>query len=395
MAHFRYVAVDANAMPTTGLIDAASMQAAEDELTKLGFSQIELSDPTRRIHAKVNAQDLSIFCRQMSLTLYSDIPLLEGVKMMRDQMDNPTLKKALTKVYDDMAQAYSLSQSMRRHPKAFPRYLLNMVDLGEGSGTLETVFSQLSEYYEKEYRTQRKLRSAVAYPAILTVLMLGVVALLVLYVLPMFDEILGSLGSEIPTLTRMLMNFGQGLAIAVPGIAVLCIVGYIVWLMVRETPSGALFFDRLKVRLPLMRGIYLRTITVRFARSLSLLLKSGIQIVNALQAVDALVDNVYIEKRFNELREGVRAGMTLTDTLEQLRLFPTLFIRLASTGESTGNLDTAMAKAAEIYEDELEDRLDKLTTLIEPLLIIVLAIIVGIILISVMLPMISIMNSIG
>lgn len=343
----------------------------------------------------IPSKELAIFCRQMSLIIGSDITVMQGVEMLLSQAEDSRLQGALQAVLDKMEQQVPFSEAFAEQTGAFPEYLTSMVTVGEQSGTLDVVFGQMADYYEKEHRVQRKVSSALTYPAILTALMLGVIALLVLRILPMFEEILVNMGGEMPAITQVLMAVSSFLAdnilwVAVIAVAILCL-----YMIYRSMPFGKKASSRNKLFSPFAGSVRRRVLTARFARSVGILLRSGVPILTALEAMDALLGNQYAADKLREARIKVQQGGDLTQALTETGLFPTLFIRLTTVGQTTGFLDQMMLKAASIYDDEVDDALEKLTTAIEPVLIIILSVIVGVILLSVMLPMISIMAKVG
>lgn len=343
----------------------------------------------------IPSKELAIFCRQMSLIIGSDITVMQGVEMLLAQADDRRLQAALQAVLDKMEQQIPFSEAFAEQTGPFPEYLTSMVTVGEQSGTLDIVFEQMADYYEKEHRTQRKVSSALTYPAILTALMLGVIALLVLRILPMFEQILVNMGGTMPAVTQALMSVSSFLADNVLWLVVILVAIVCLYAIYRSTPFGRRLSSRNKLFSPIAGSVRRRVLTARFARSVGILLRSGVPILTALEAMDALLGNQYASDKLKTARLKVQEGGSLTEALEETGLFPQLFLRLATVGQTTGFLDQMMLKAAAIYDDEVDDALEKLTTAIEPVLIIVLSVIVGVILLSVMLPMISIMANIG
>jgi len=340
-------------------------------------------------------KELAIFCRQMSLIIGSDITVMQGVEMLHAQADDSRLQAALRAVLDKMEQSVLFSEAFAEQTGMFPEYLTSMVTVGEQSGTLDIVFAQMADYYEKEHRVQRKVSSALTYPAILTALMLGVIALLVLRILPMFEDILINMGGTMPAITQALMSTSNFLVDNILWVVIAIVVVICLYMVYRSTPFGKRLSAKNKLFNPFAGSVRRRVLTARFARSVGILLRSGVPILTALEAMDALLGNQYAGGKLKEARLKVQEGGSLTDALAETGLFPTLFIRLATVGQTTGYLDQMMLKAAAIYDDEVDDALEKLTTAIEPVLIIILSVIVGVILLSVMLPMISIMAKVG
>lgn len=338
--------------------------------------------------------ELSLFCQQMALVLKSGIPPIEGVPLIAEEMTQPRLKKALDDISRDITQGSNFYEALRAQ-SLFPEYLVSMTQLGEKTGMLDRVMDNLSKYYDRDYRLQKKFRSSITYPIILMVLMLGVILLLILKILPMFANILGSLGGEMPQVTTLLLTFGLGLIQAGPillGILVALVVGAIAY---GRSDSGGLYYDRLKMRLPYLGKIYRKVSAARFSHGMALVLKSGMTFEEGLDAVGQIIGNRYVKTKIIEAGDMMRKGETPADAFAQMDLYPNLFVRMMRIGHKTGELDQMMGKISDVYDEEVEDSLNMLANAIEPILVITLSVIVAVILLAVMLPLINIMSTIG
>jgi len=346
-------------------------------------------------YSLVSPNELSIFCKEMSVMFFSQITLLEGTELLAGQVQNRHMKAALIKIYDKMSAGYTFAQSIAEHPAVFTPYLCSMVAIGEASGALDEIFNRMSVYFEKENKMRKKVRSAAAYPAVLTVLMLGVVVLLITKILPMFEDLLYSMGGTMPGVTAGLLAAGNFIADNILYIVAAVAAVAIGTAVCLRSERGSYLWDEWMIKAPMFKFINTRIFTARFSRCMSILLKSGIQLLNAMTDVLPTIENKYAKKLYESKIEEVRAGKTLTEALAETGLLPPLFIRLMTVGQNTGHLDDMMEKAADVFDEEVGDAIEKATSAIEPALIVVLSVIVGIILISVMLPMIDIMNAIG
>jgi len=346
-------------------------------------------------YSLASPNELSIFCKEMSVMFFSQITLLEGAQLLAGQMTNRHMKAALVRVHEKMSAGFTFAQSLEEHRNVFTPYLCSMVMIGEASGTLDDIFNRMSIYFEKENHTRKKLRSAALYPAVLTALMLGVVVLLITKILPMFEDLLYSMGGAMPGVTAGLLaasNFIVNNIFVILAALIVLAVGAMFFF---RSEKGSFWGDRLLATAPMFSFINTRIFTARFSRCMSILLKSGIQLLNAMTDVLPTIDNRYIKKIYEAKIEEVRAGKTLTEALSETGLLPPLFLRLLTVGQNTGHLDDMLEKAANVFDEEVGDAVEKATAMIEPALIVILSVIVGIILISVMLPMINIMNAIG
>ena len=343
---------------------------------------------------KPDLLELSLFCHQVSLVLKSGIHPIEGIPLIADEMVNPTVRSALDQVGRDVVSGVSLHEALSR-TGVFPSYLITMTRLGETTGMLEQIMERLSSFYEKEDRMAKRIRSAIAYPIMLLVLMLGIVILLVTQVLPMFSRILGTLGGEVPATTRLLLDgssfFGRCRLWLLVGFVLLA-VGFVVWI---RSERGRARWDAVKLRLPLIGRVLVKTAAARFSAGLAIVLRSGMELREGLDLVCELPENRHVRTMIMQVAEGVNAGESLGTALEPVSLFPPLFTRMIQIGQRTGELDKMMDKIAVVYEGEVDHSVQQMTNAIEPLLVLILSVVVGVILLAVMLPLINIMGSIG
>ena len=346
--------------------------------------------------ATANFKDLATFCRQMNMVIRSDITLVEGVSIVAEQTLNTEIKKALIAIHHDMDGGKPFAISISEYKNIFPAYLLNMLRLGENSGNLDTVTEQLADYYEKENYFHNKLRSATIYPLILLILMTAVIILLLVKVLPTFQAILSSLGGELPVLTKVFLALGTFIGNFFIIFIILLLVLYIIGRLYSRSLGGRYFFDKLSLHLPGIGRLNRYSLTARFSRSMAILLKSGVPLIVAIESVSELIDNSYLAEKLKLSQDKIsKDNMDFASALTSLNIFPPLFLRMAAIGEKTGNLDIMLSKSSHTFDEEANDSLERLSVMIEPALIIILSLIVTVILLSVMLPMINIISSIG
>jgi len=336
-----------------------------------------------------------LFSRQLALALNSDITITEALDIIRSKSEEPLLIKALEEMTAKIYMGYSFGDVIKEQEEIFSSFYVNMVNIGEESGNLTEILEQLAQIYERDMLTLKKVRQAVTYPLILTALMFGVILLLITEVMPMFDRVLKSLGGDMPQATKVILQIGlflrnYGWVI----LLVLALIGVGLYYYGR-TEAGKTFFDRLKFYIPYQKELTAAMLAARFARNLGLLLASGISVSRALEMIYPVIDNEYLAEGIKDSIRQVNEGTGLDEVIEQLRLFPRLLIKLFAVGVATGQMDKALLRAAAEMDREVDDKLARLTNVLEPMLIIILSVIVGIILISVVLPVVSIMNNIG
>ncbi len=349
---------------------------------------------SKKHYSLVSAKELSIFCKQISVMFFSYITVLDGIVLLSDQTDNKVLKTTFNEIHKLLEEGYTFAESISMYKHVFGVYMVQMTLIAERSGNLDVVFADLSNYFEKEAEIRRRVKSAVIYPACLSALTLVTFIYLVKSILPLFNQILTSVGAEMSPLTSLIINismFVENYIFLLIFLIIIIIGGLYIYL---SSDIGRKKFDKFKAVAPHISFITNRVITARFARSLGLLLKSGLDIYYALDQSTVLINNSYILEKFQMANEKVKQGESLAEALNEIKIFPSLFIKMITIGEKTGNLDEMLTKTSEIYEIEAYDAIERTTKLIEPILITILSIVMGGLLLAIMLPMVSIMNAI-
>jgi type IV pilus assembly protein PilC len=338
--------------------------------------------------------DLSLFCYQLSLIFKSGIPFLEGMSLFAEEMADTRFRKLSQSVYKDVFGGMSLNESLEKQ-KVFPPYMVNMVKIAEATGTLDSELERLSVYYDKADKLNRRIRNAITYPVILAILMGCIILLLILKILPMFHEILVSAGGEIPPATQAILNFSMGFSnnlLVIVAVIVLLALGAVI---LAKTTAGRRKWDEFKVKAPLLKNINLKIISARFSMGMSMLLKGGIAFDDALGMVRNIIDNSYVAQKLSDCQKEITGGADTSDSFAKIGIFPPLFVKMLNIGYKTGEMEKSLGKIAGIYENEVDRHMNRVTSAIEPVLVIILSAVVGIILLAVMLPLISIMSSIG
>lgn len=379
----------------SGCKEFSNKSSFAEYLEAKGISGYNIFDTETKAQGVTPYKDMSIFCRQMSVVFYSDITIMEGIMLIQGQADHRGLKAALSEIYLHMKDGMTLASAISMYTNIFSQYFINMVKIGEASGTLDMVFYNLSNYFEKENNIRIKIKSALTYPVILAVMMAAVITLLIVKVLPMFSEVLESFGQGVPSFTKAILGAGPFLSSYGLLIAAALICFGVAAAVYGNTVKGKYLKGKIMANSKLLNGFYSKVIVSRFSRSLGILLKSGVNIVTAFKEVSCLIENKYIESKLEAALIKIENGADFAESLKSVGVFPPLFIKMAIIGGASGKLDEMLEKTASIFEEEVKDSLEKITSLIEPLLIIILSVVVGIILLSVMLPMIEIMTNIG
>lgn len=397
MVFFKFKAINSENETIQSYIRAEDEESAKDKLHLRGYDEIELKKVGTKLYSShVSARDLSVMCRQMAAILSSDMPILDGLLLVCEQSNNFALELAVSNVYDKIMSTgdFQLSEAMKEE-KEFPSYMVNLIAIGELSGNLDEVFSQLAQYYEKDSRIKQKIKTAITYPILLTVLMVWVIGLLVVKILPMFENMLSSMGGELPAITRGFLSmssfFVNSWLYVLLGIVV--VVGILIWLS--YTKKGKLIWDKLKLSIPGVSLLVKRLMTSKFARFLAMMLDSGIPLNESFEKISDLLENTYIQEKLLVAKKKIDDGATISSAVREVGIFPPMLLRMLTVGERTGKLGELLKKSASFYDEDVDEALLRLTSVIEPILIIVLSIIIGAILLSIMLPLINIMRVVG
>ncbi|NQU95399.1 MAG: type II secretion system F family protein [Candidatus Omnitrophica bacterium] len=399
MARFKYVVKDKDGKTVKGTVEAQAKEGAvlslrEKDLIivslqeeKGGARSLGLFFPKRQ---KVKIDDLVIFSRQLATMVDAGIPLVSALDILAEQIEKPSLKYVISKVHDDVETGSSLSEALSKYTNIFSNLFVNMVRAGESSGMLDEILDRLATYLEKTSSLQKKVKSALVYPAAVTTMAIGITVFLLVKVIPVFKDIYSGFGAQLPTPTMVILSISDFLrnyfyiAIAAIIIFFLLISRYI------KTDRGKTRFDRLKLNIPIFGTLAKKVAVGKFARTLSTLIKSGVPILSSLEIVSKTSGNCVIEKAVDNVRTNVREGEAIADPLSKSGIFPSMVVRMISVGEQTGELEKMLTKIADFYDEQVDTAVSGLTSLIEPLIIAFLGIVIGGIVICMFLPILQI-----
>ena len=391
MKKFKYKAMKNDGTKTTGEYEANSRDDVMEMITSNGYYPLKVEEviesATININRKIKVKEISIFCRQMYTMLDAGVPLINALNLMSTQVTNKHLVEIVKELEEDVRKGEMLSNSMRKFPEAFPTLLTSMVESGEASGNLDEMFLRMSTHFEKENKINNKVKAAMIYPIILAIV--GVAALIVVmtFVMPTFVSLFDSSGAELPAATRLLIGLSSFMSnhyLMVVGILIALVVGII---MYSKTESGIYFFAKLKITFPLIKDLNRKMIVSRFTRTLSTLLASGVSLVESLPIVSAVLNNVIAEDEVLKFRERVVKGEGLSTPIEDCELFPPMLSSMVRIGEESGALDDMLNKTADFYDEEVEQAIQTLTSMLEPIMIIIMGLVIGFMVIALMLPL--------
>lgn len=382
------VAEDANAAgPATS---APGKPGAKTDGPPKSIFSMSIGGPPK---PRVNGEMLVIFTRQFATMIGAGIPVLECLSILQEQAEDPGFKAALTMIVDEVRGGGDLSQSLGRHPKVFARIYVNMIKAGEASGQLDTILNRLAEYLEATEKLRREIKSAMTYPVVSLVMILGITVFLLVFIIPKFQDIFKALRVDLPLPTRIVLAvsgllttfWGQTLFISVG-----CGMLLTFW---KNTKSGGYTWDRLMLKTPVFGDLTQKVAISRFAKTFATLLRSGVPILGALEIVASTSGNKVVEEAVNNARESIRQGENLAKPLSQSFVFPPMVVRMISIGEKSGALEQLLEKISEFYDQQVEATVQQLTKLIEPIMIGIMGMIVGGIVLSIFLPIFKIQEA--
>jgi len=368
-------------------------------LTSVKEKGREIGIPRIGGRKKVKAKDLSIFTRQFSVMIDAGLPLVQCLEILAQQQENKFFQQTLMQVRQDVEEGSTLAAAMARHPKVFDQLYSNMVEAGETGGILDLILQRLSTFIEKIVKLKRDVISAMIYPSAVVLMAVGAVAVIMVVVIPQFQNIfLGLLGpgEQLPLPTRIVVGFSNFLA-GWGGLAMLAaIIGTVVGIrFYYRTPNGRRIIDTLLLKVPVLGSIFRKIAVARFSRTLSTLLSSGVPILQSLDITARTAGNVVIETAILKVRAGVERGENFVDPLKATEVFPHMVAQMVGIGEQTGALDAMLGKIADFYEQEVDSAIANLLTMIEPLLIGFLGVTIGSIVIAMYLPLFTLIGKLS
>jgi type II secretory pathway component PulF len=404
MPNFAYIVKDAKGARVEGMIKAETLDMAVEKLAKEGSTIISVKAAAEgafkgklslfdkvmltiyKIRTGVTLKTLVFFTRQLSTMFSAGLTIEKAITDLEKEEKNKKFAKVLRKIGDDIRKGFSLSEAMEQHPGVFNPLYVALVQAGEVSGTLHTVLDELSDYLEKIEDTRRKVTSAMAYPLFILVFLIGVVWGMFYFIIPMFAAVYADFNATLPGPTVIAINISNfivnNLFMAIL-IFILAIVGlFLIYL----TDRGRFVMDTLKLRIPVIGGVITNSIMSKFSRTFSILMAAGVPIMDTMELTENVVQNAVVEGAVRRARVLVKEGYGVANAFRRTGEFPPTLLQMLATGEETGDMDKLLGKAAQFYEKLVDSVIDRLTSLIEPLLIVMMALVVGTIIIVIYLP---------
>ncbi len=426
MANFQYSALDAKGEQTTGVVSASNEAEAIQQLRGKGLYPTQIQEegkggkkggkaaPAKKgktaakaksskghIGGRVKPKNLMIFTRQLATLIDSGLPLLRSLTVLEKQEPNPVLKATVAVLAENVQGGSTFSESLAQHPKIFNKLYVNMVKAGELGGVLEIVLNRLAEYQEKAQKLKNKIVSAMVYPVIVMFIAVAILVFLMIFIVPKFKEMFANTDQELPLISKIVFGtseFFLARPLFVPNVVFVFImvgIGAFLFGMWGRTKGGRVVIDTLKLRMPVLGDIQRKSAVSRFSRTLGTLVTSGVPILQALNITRDTAGNVVISQAIEKVHEAVKEGETIVTPLQASGVFPNMVISMVDVGEETGQLPEMLLKVADVYDDEVDNAVTALTSILEPIMIVILALIVGSVVFALFLPLIKMISTMG
>lgn len=400
MPSYAYVVRDRQGKILTGIADGENQEAVVSKLRRAGYiitgvslrSQAKTLGQMFERMKRVKAKDLAIFSRQFATMIHAGLPLTRCLSILVQQTGNPGFKKIIEQIQKDVESGQPLSSALARHTKVFSGLFVSMIMAGETGGVLDEVLMRLADHLEKEVALKQKIKSSTIYPILMFAFAIIIVFFMVTFIVPVFASMFQNLGGTLPTPTRVLMTASG--VMRNYWYVVFGSIGGLIYLFKRliSTKAGRYWFDKTKLRLPIIGHLVQKNVIARFTRTLGTLINSGVPILGALEIVATTAGNAVVANAMQEVRSSIKEGETIAKPLEESGVFPPMVVQMIAVGEETGALDVILEKVADFYEEEVASAVDGLTSVIEPIMLVFIGLVVGGILMSLYLPMFNLIN---
>jgi type IV pilus assembly protein PilC len=426
MANFQYIALDAKGEQTNGVVAANSEADAVQMLRSKGLYPTQIHEEgkapkgkaaataktkakpkqsqtkTGKVGGRVKPKGLMIFTRQLATLIDSGLPLLRSLTVLEKQEPNPVLKATIASLAESVQGGSTFSESLAQHPKIFNKLYVNMVKAGELGGVLEIVLNRLAEYQEKAQKLKNKIVSAMVYPVIVMFIAIAILVFLMIFIVPKFKEMFSTTDQELPMISQIVFGTSEFFLAStvgpIPNVVLVFLVfgaGVAFFNMWGRSKGGRMAIDTLKLKLPILGDIQRKSAVSRFSRTLGTLVTSGVPILQALNITRDTAGNVVISGAIEKVHEAVKEGETIVTPLQASGVFPNMVISMVDVGEETGQLPEMLLKVADVYDDEVDNAVTALTSILEPIMIVFLALIVGSVVFALFLPLIKMISAMG
>ncbi len=379
-----------------GEVVAKDEEEARKKLQRRGIRPLRISKVKTARKRRITQEDITVFTRQLATMMKAGLPLMQAFEIVARGHSNPSMTEMLMQVRSDVEQGSALGKSFSKYPKYFDRFYCNLVSAGESGGVLESLLDKLAVYKEKTQAIKKKVKTALTYPIAIIVVAIALIFIMMMFVLPAFKEVYANMGAELPRLTQLVMNLSD-LFVDYGWIMIILLIvsAFGLYKLHEKSPTFQKRIDALILRLPVFGSIVRKATIARWARTTSTLFAAGVPLVEVLDSVAGASGNILYEEATQDIRAKVTQGLSLTSSMQSTDMFPNMVIQMAAIGEESGSLDDMLNKAAEFYEDEVDNSVSRLSHLMEPIIMVVLGSLIGILLIAMYLPLFNLGNVVG
>lgn len=379
-----------------GEVVAKDEEEARKKLQRRGIRPLRISKVKTARKRRITQEDITVFTRQLATMMKAGLPLMQAFEIVARGHSNPSMTEMLMQVRSDVEQGSALGKSFSKYPKYFDRFYCNLVSAGESGGVLESLLDKLAVYKEKTQAIKKKVKTALTYPIAIIVVAIALIFIMMMFVLPAFKEVYANMGAELPGLTQLVMNLSD-LFVDYGWIMIILLIAsaFGLYKLHEKSPTFQKRIDALILRLPVFGAIVRKATIARWARTTSTLFAAGVPLVEVLDSVAGASGNILYEEATQDIRAKVTQGLSLTSSMQSTDMFPNMVIQMAAIGEESGSLDDMLNKAAEFYEDEVDNSVTRLSHLMEPIIMVVLGSLIGILLIAMYLPLFNLGNVVG
>ena len=385
-----------------GEMDVPSEDVVRSELARRKITSAtikkkpkDLFENVSFMQPKVKGSDIIIFCRQFSTMIDAGLPIIQCLDILYAQNDNKTFKKMLKDVKSNVESGQTLAEALKKYPKQFDDLFVNMISAGEAGGILDMILRRLSAYLEKSAKLKAKIKGGMTYPVVTIVIAIVVVAIIMVFVIPVFEEMFSGMGSALPAATQLVVNLSRAIKSNIFYIIGVTIIFIYAMRRFYRTEKGRILMDDFLLKVPLFGDLVRKAAVAKFTRTTGTMLSSGVAILDALEIVAKTAGNKTIEKAVFDTRTAIAEGRTMSDPLAESGVFPSMVCQMIAVGESTGALDAMLTKIADFYEEEVDQAVENLTSLIEPFMIVFLGVIIGGLVVSMYLPIFKMAAALG
>lgn len=376
-----------------GEVSAFTEEEARKKLAKRGIRPLQITRVKTSSKRKITQEDITVFTRQLSTMIKAGLPLMQAFEIVARGHGNPSMTEMLMEIRGEVEQGSSLSRAFSNHPKYFDRFYCNLVAAGETGGVLQSLLDKLAIYKEKTQAIRKKVKTALTYPVSVIAVAIGLVFVMMIFVLPAFKEVYANMGAELPPLTQTVMDMSDFFVSY--GWMVLIALGFAIYGFLKLKARSIKIqrrMDAILLRMPIFGDIVRKGTIARWGRTTATLIAAGVPLVDVLDSTAGAAGNLIYEEATREIRTRVIQGLSMTSGMRATELFPNMMLQMSSIGEESGSLDDMLNKAAEFYEDEVDNAVGRLSAMMEPIIIVILGLVIGTLLVAMYLPLFNLGN---